>query len=75
MGYIRSEVVLAPCPFCGGKRPKLLEMKHEILHDIDYAVICMRGRCRAAGPSFTRYAEFPDNQPLLAAEAWNKRNG
>lgn len=68
---------LLPCPFCGGKRARLMTDQDPNPYSqpewVMYYIRCSRTTCLARGPAFTRYAMFPNNQPELAAAAWNNR--
>lgn len=57
-------MTLLPCPFCGGKSPKLSHQEGR------WFVHCVRNACRASGPSFS--AAEPRHMDQ-AKEAWNRR--
>lgn len=67
---------LKPCPFCGGKRPRLCAGPRDPAEQVEDNVFveCMRTRCGARGPVFTQWAEFQRPDPVQQAiDAWNKR--
>jgi Lar family restriction alleviation protein len=65
---------LEPCPFCGGKQPRLKSVEFDNAGDLAWQVWCWRAKCGAMGPSFLQTAEFQSPDPKQQAiDGWNTR--